>query len=73
MLVNIKEEAQVKKEDYYLDNAEECNYKSGDVVVHMTYGRGVVIAVDNRFVSVAFSKQYGIRKFLKNYKGLKKG
>ncbi len=70
---NIKEEAQVKKEDYYLDNAEECNYKSGDVVVHMTYGRGVVIAVDNRFVSVAFSKQYGIRKFLKNYKGLKKG
>ena len=67
------EEEKINKESYYTENSEECDYKSGDVVTHLTYGRGVVISVDDRFVSVAFSKQYGIRKFLKNYKGLKKG
>ncbi len=67
---NIKEEPKFNKELFYSDN--ESDYQSGEVVNHLTFGRGVVIGVDDRFVSVAFNKEFGIRKFLKNYKGLRK-
>ena len=68
---NVMEEKKTPKDELYQDTNEE--YKSGDIVNHLTFGKGVVIAVEDRFVSVAFNKRYGIRKFLKNYKGLKKG
>ena len=68
---NIKENESFIKNDLYTD--EDVFYKSGDVVNHMTFGRGVVVGVDDRFVTVAFHKRFGIKKFLKNYKGLMKG
>ena len=68
---NVMEEKKTPKDELYQDTNEE--YKSGDIVNHLTFGKGVVIAVEDRFVSVAFNKRYGIKKFLKNYKGLKKG
>ena len=71
---NIQEEVstqKINKELLYNDENEE--YKSGEVVNHLSFGRGVVIGVDDRFVTVAFNKRFGIKKFLKNYKGLKKG
>ncbi len=69
---NVVEDKKIDKSIFYSDNDEEVNYLCGDVVNHLTFGRGVVIGVDDRFVSVAFNKQYGIRKFMKNYKGLRK-
>lgn len=68
---NIEEEKKINKELLYDSENEE--YKSGEVVNHLSFGRGVVIGVDERFVTVAFDKRFGIKKFLKNYKGLKKG
>ncbi len=68
---NVVEEKKIAKNEFYNEKDEE--YKSGDIVTHLTYGRGVVIASEDRFVSVAFNKRFGIKKFLKNYKGLKKG
>ena len=68
---NIAESKKINKDLLY--NEEDSEYKSGDVVTHLTFGKGVVVGVDDRFVSVAFDKRYGIRKFFKNYKGLKKG
>ncbi len=68
---NIAENKKINKDLLY--NEENSEYKSGDVVTHLTFGKGVVVGVDDRFVSVAFDKRYGIRKFFKNYKGLKKG
>ncbi len=68
---NVMEEKKVLPDELYNDTNEE--YKSGDIVNHLTFGRGVVVAVEERFVSVAFNKRYGVKKFLKNYKGLKKG
>jgi len=70
---NIAEEnkATINKGLLYSNENEE--YKSGEVVNHLSFGRGVVIGVDERFVTVAFDKRFGIKKFLKNYKGLKKG
>lgn len=53
--------------------SENTEYKSGEVVFHMSFGKGVVIDVDERFVTVAFNKRFGIKKVLKNYNGLKKG
>ncbi len=58
------------KEKYYSDKATP--YKHGEVVNHMSFGRGVVIDCDDRFVTVAFDKRFGIKKFLSNYQGLKR-
>lgn len=68
---NVAEEKKFDKSLLYDD--ETCEYKIGEVVNHLSFGRGVVVGFDERFVSVAFDKRFGIKKFLKNYKGLKKG
>ena len=68
---NIQEEKKINKDLLYDSEGEE--YKSGEVVNHLSFGRGVVIGSDERFVTVAFDKRFGVKKFLKNYKGLKKG
>ena len=68
--LGIKETEVFDKEKYYSD--ESTNYKHGEVVYHMSFGRGVVIDCDDRFVTVAFDKRFGIKKFLSNYQGLKR-
>ena len=68
---SIKEEKVINKKDMYQDG--EVDFSKGEVVTHTIYGRGVVLDVDDRFVSIAFAKNYGIRKLLKNHKGIKKG
>ena len=40
--------------------------------MHNTCGRGAVINVDDKFVTVAFSKRFGIKKVLKDYKGMRR-
>jgi len=66
----LKEETKkIDKDSYY---NESNDLKKGDIVSHDKYGRGVVIAVDDRFVEVAFSKSHGIVKLLKNHKSIKK-
>ena len=67
---SIKEEKVLDKSELYSD--EDVEYKNGDVVVHTIYGRGVVIGVDDKFVSVAFARNFGVRKLMKNHKSLKK-
>ncbi len=54
-------------------NNSDSSYVVGDVVCHTIFGRGTVVFVDDRFIQVAFDKRFGIKKFLKNYTGLKKG
>lgn len=67
---SIKEEKIIKKEEMYYENDTE--YKNGDVVIHTTYGKGVVIGVDKSVVTIAFAKNFGVRKLMKNHKSLKK-
>ena len=38
--------------------------------MHMIYGRGVVIEVAGNFITVAFAKNFGIKKLLKNQKNM---
>ncbi len=68
--LSIKEEKFVSKEAMYTD--EVVDYKKGDLVMHTIYGKGVVTDVDDRFVTIAFAKNFGIRKLMKNHKGIKK-
>ena len=68
---NVEEEKKINKDLLYSDENEI--YKSGEIVYHLSFGKGVVIGTDDRFVTIAFDKRFGIKKFLKNYKGLKKG
>lgn len=66
----LKEEKIINKKDLY--NEEELDLKKGDVIMHSMYGKGVIVDLDDRFASVAFAKNYGIKKIAKNFKGLKK-
>ncbi len=68
-LIN-REEKIIDKDEMY--NKENVEYAKGDIVVHTIYGRGVVIDIDERFVSVAFARNFGVRKLDKQHKSLKK-
>lgn len=68
--MSIKEEKLINKNEMYSN--EDVEYKKGDVVMHTIYGRGVVIDLDDKFVSVAFARNFGVRKLMKNHKSLKK-
>lgn len=68
--MSIKEEKVIDKNEMYSDEATD--YNKGDIVVHTIYGRGVVIDMDEKFVSVAFARNFGVRKLMKNHKSLKK-
>ncbi len=65
-----KEEKSFHKEKMY--NEGEVSYVPGDVVVHETYGRGVVVDIDKMLVTVAFHNKVGVKKLMKNHKSLKK-
>lgn len=66
-----KENTIFKKDEYY--KKENVMFNHGEVVYHLSFGRGVVIDCDDKFVTVAFDKRFGIKKFLSNYQGLKRG
>ena len=61
----------VDKKKYYKD--EDVDFSDGDIIDHDVYGKGVVVSISGDIITVAFSKKYGIKKLLKNYKGITKG
>lgn len=60
----------VHKEKNVYDEEQEYNY--GDKVKHDVYGVGVVIEVTKTILTVAFNKNVGIKKLMKNHKSIKK-
>ncbi len=61
-----------QEENVHNNSSSDEEFKVGDVVMHLTFGRGIIVGLDDKFITIAFSKQYGIKKLLKNYKGLRK-
>ena len=57
---------------YSDDNSSSEEFKNGDIVTHLTFGKGVVVSVDDKFITIAFHQRFGVKKFLKNYKGIRK-
>lgn len=60
----------INKEEMYTN--DDVTYNKGDIVMHLLYGRGVVVDIMGDFVSIAFAKNYGVKKIMKNHKNLKK-
>lgn len=57
----------IDRESYITDN----DLKSGDLIEHEKYGKGVVMNIDGSIATIAFSK-FGVKKLLKNHKAIKK-
>ena len=51
---------------------EDVYYEVGDHVFHETFKEGIVISTEDRIVTIAFSRKYGIKKLMKNHKALRK-
>jgi DNA helicase-2/ATP-dependent DNA helicase PcrA len=67
-----KEPIKINKTSLYNNIGDSQEFNKGELVIHETFGKGVVTDVDERFVTIAFSFKIGSKKFLKNYKGIKK-
>jgi len=70
-----KEESKTENKVFNKTNfyeGERIDYKHGEIVMHASFGKGVVVDNDERFVTVAFDKRFGIKKFLNNYQGLRR-
>lgn len=63
-------EEKINKEEIY--NQEDVQFEIGDKIMHITYGKGVVIDVNGDFITVAFAKNFGNKKLLKNHKSITK-
>ncbi|VEU79591.1 ATP-dependent helicase [Haploplasma axanthum] len=53
-------------------NTSSDDFKSGDIVVHDSFGKGVVVEVKDDIITIAFNVEYGIKKLLKNHPSIKK-
>lgn len=51
---------------------ENVDYEVGEVINHLEYGDGVVIAVDKSIITVAFAYPNGTKKLMKNHKSISK-
>lgn len=61
--VNIQKEY-IDKNNLKLNKVSEFN--AGDICYHEIFGKGIIVSVDEKFYTVAFGKEYGIKKFTKN-------
>ena len=68
--LNKEQKPIVKKEKMVYDSEQIYNY--GDKVIHDIYGEGVVIEITNTILTIAFKKEIGIKKLLKNHKSIRK-
>lgn len=69
--IDNKQEPKIKIVENKIYDTEQI-YKYGDKIEHETYGIGVVIEVNKTLITVAFNKNIGIKKLLKNHKSIKK-
>ena len=67
---SVNVEKKIDKTKMYYEEDQE--YNIGQVVIHSVYGKGVIVGIDDKFVSIAFNKRFGIKKILKNHSSIKK-
>ena len=70
---NLEEEKNINdkivKEDLVDENLE---YNLGEKVEHDIYGIGIIVAIKDKTLDVAFSHEYGIKTFIKGHKVIRK-
>ena len=67
---NLLPEEKINMEDKY--RKEDIDFAIGDKIMHITYGKGVVIDINGDIITVAFAKNFGNKKLLKNHKSITK-
>ncbi len=67
---SVNVEKKIDKTKMYYEEDQE--YNIGQVVIHSIYGKGVIVGTDDKFVSIAFNKRFGIKKILKNHSSIRK-
>ena len=72
LIENLSNEKNFVSRASMYSNGDTTEYQVGDIVIHDMFGRGVVVGVDKSLISIAFKKQYGIKKLMKNHKSLRK-
>ena len=50
----------------------EDRYRNGDIVIHSTYGEGVVLSEESGILQIAFKHPYGIKKILASHPSIRK-
>ena len=64
----IKEKIETPKYVIKTDTSKSSGlYKVGDKINHKVFGKGVIVAVNLPIITVAFSKEYGIKKLMYNH------
>ena len=58
------------KKDYL--HIGDIEFKTGNRIYHKIFKEGIVLKVDEEFVTIAFSRKYGIKKLIKNHKSIRK-
>jgi len=60
----------IDKESMLLD--EDVTYNIGETVEQDSYGEGIVVGIDDKFITIAFTYPTGTKKFLKNHKSIRR-
>ncbi len=72
-LLEKEEKSEVKIDiDSKYNKDSDVEFRVGDIILHEMYGRGVVIGIDKSLITVAFNKQHGVKKLMKNHKSIRK-
>ena len=77
--LNITDEKRIENKEtktfinnMYNDSDSSSDIKAGDKVIHNVFGEGVVISINGKIGTIAFSHQFGIKQIAINHKYLRK-
>ena len=51
---------------------DNIDYRTGEKIIHDSFGEGVIVSVDKSILTVAFPHPYGIKKLLKGHRTFRK-
>ena len=55
------------KRDFKTTVKTKLGYKPGDKIMHKVFGKGIIVRVDGQVITVAFSKEYGIKTLMSDH------
>lgn len=53
-------------------NSAKVTYRKGDIVVHTTFGEGIIISIEDGLANIAFNHPYGLKMIVLNHPALSK-
>mgnify|MGYP000004702460 FL=1 len=56
----------------FYNTSDTVPLKVGDHLMHSLFGRGIIVALDDTYYTIAFSARFGIKKVRKSFKGIRK-